>query len=212
MSAFIDLTGRRFGRLVAIEPSNERKCSHVVWKCLCDCGNYKYAISNNLLRGYTSSCGCLHKQGLVAMTTTHGMCKTRLYSIWSNMKDRCLNPNIKGYENYGGRGIAVCDEWMEFAPFAEWALANGYSDDLTIDRINNNEGYSPSNCRWATRFVQANNQRSNHLFTIDGVTHTMTEWGRIYGINKNLVFDRLRRGWSEYETLTIPKGGKRCRR
>ena len=134
---------------------------------------------------------------------------TRLYEIYNNMKTRCLNPNCPSYYNYGGRGIKICKEWLlDFGAFRSWALANGYRENLTIDRIDVNGNYEPNNCRWATAKVQANNTRSNHLETIDGVTKDLTEWAEFYGINIKTVRDRLLRGWDLKRALTTPADQK----
>lgn len=205
-----DLSGMRFGRLTAVEPLYRRR-NITIWKCLCDCGNEKTVQSNNLLNRHTQSCGCLQKERAAETYKTHGLTKTRLYRTWRHMVERCTSQNSKQYANYGGRGITVCNNWMKFPRFLEWAMSSGYTDDLTIERIDNNRGYSPENCRWATPFEQASNKRSNHTFTIGGVTDTMTNWARKFGIKPNTVFCRLHKGWSEYEALTTPIGGKRCK-
>lgn len=206
-----DLTNQRFGRLVAIKPVEAISKSKFKWLCRCDCGNTAIVLNYNLMNGHTLSCGCLQKAKSKECATIHGLSKTRLHRTWAHMKERCMNPNVRNYDGYGGRGITICDEWLSFEPFARWALENGYSDDLTIERIDNNEGYSPDNCRWATPFEQASNKRSNHTFTIDGITDTMTNWARKFNIKPTTVFDRLHKGWSEYEALTVPVGGRRCK-
>ena len=208
---FIDLTGQRFGRLLAIEPTDEKRNGKVKWLCRCDCGNTATVLNYNLLNRHTLSCGCLQRERAKESATTHSMCGTRLYRTWAHMRERCLNPNTRNYDGYGGRGITICDEWLKFDSFAEWAIESGYSADLTIERIDNDKGYTPSNCRWATPFEQASNKRSNHTFTIDGVTDTMTNWARKFGIKPTTVFDRLHNGWSEFEALTIPIGERKCR-
>lgn len=130
---------------------------------------------------------------------------SRLYSIWRHMKERCYNENHVAFNSYGGRGISVCEQWKtDFTSFKEWALENGYSSDLTIDRVNNNGNYSPQNCRWATRIQQQNNTRANHLLTFNGETHSFAEWSRITGINRITIRSRIRMGWTEEEALTRP--------
>ena len=138
------------------------------------------------------------------MRKSHGKQPSRLYRIWSNMKNRCTNPNADNYLFYGGRGIKVCDEWRDdFIPFRDWAIANGYTDKLTLDRIDNDGNYEPSNCRWETHLHQCNNTRRNHLLTFQGETHTISEWARIVGMRPDTLERRINhRGWSVEKALT----------
>lgn len=171
-----DMTGLRFGRLQVIERAQAceaRKDKHVLWRCLCDCGNYVVVAGNDLRksRGNTSSCGCYAKEvsskRAKEVFTTHGKSResggkhTRIYNIWACMKQRCECANVPNYKYYGAKGVSVCDEWSNsFESFYNWAIANGYRDDLSIDRINPYGNYCPENCRWATAEEQACNKRS----------------------------------------------------
>lgn len=160
VSRLIDLTGQRFGRLTVIERAENNKAGRARWLCRCDCGKYITVTGVDLRTGNTKSCSCLKTARLIKQSTTHGESKTRLFQIWCNMRNRCYNPNVTRYDDYGGRGITVCDEWLhDFTAFRNWALSSGYSDELTLDRIDNDKGYSPDNCRWATWHEQRMNQR-----------------------------------------------------
>ena len=153
----IDLIGQRFGNLTVVEKIGSNKHNKMVWRCKCDCGGIKNARTGDLLAGTAHNCGCSHNKH---MQTANGKA-TRIYRIWKNMKARCYSKNTLAFKYYGYRGIEVCKEWHEFAPFHRWALANGYTDELTLDRVNNDGNYEPGNCRWATRKEQAQHRRPN---------------------------------------------------
>lgn len=147
----VDLTGERFGRLLVVERTGSRN-GNALYKCVCDCGEVSYVKSNNLFSGTSKSCGCLERELRKARITTHGLTKTRLYRIWDNAKKRCYGTTHKEYHRYGGRGITVCEEWKnDFKAFYDWALAHGYAENLTLDRIDNDGNYEPHNCQWLTR-------------------------------------------------------------
>jgi hypothetical protein len=193
-----DLTGQRFGWLVVIQRV-ENIGRQTAWLCKCDCGNKKAVSYWNLVSEQTKSCGCMqheiNRETAKILATTHGGSYTRLYTIWIGMKQRCNYKKHKHYEKYGGRGIKVCTEWEhDFAAFREWAMSNGYSEELTIDRIDVDGDYEPSNCRWATYEVQSNNTRSNHYLTFKGETHTVSEWSKILDIPTSTIHNRLKRG------------------
>lgn len=197
----IDLSGKRFGRLTVLRYDHTDKCGHGMWLCQCDCGNKKIVIGGNLKSGNSKSCGCLHNEQLAERTTTHGCYGTRLYWIWAKMKSRCMNYKDKYFADYGGRGITVCDEWLKFEDFQDWAMANGYTDELTIDRIDVNGNYEPSNCRWATRMEQTANRRVSRCITFDGKTKTISQWAAEYGLNYYTLYSRVKRGWPIEEAL-----------
>lgn len=210
---FQDLTGNKYGKLTVIKraddyvsPSGNRS---VRWLCVCECGREKIAIGAELKRGNTQSCGCMHKAVWHNIVTKHGKHDTRIYRIWKGMLTRCYNTNHHTYANYGKRGIAVCDEWKDnFQAFYDWSMENGYTNDLSIDRIDYNKGYTPDNCRWTTTTEQANNTRKNHYITYDGKTQTMAEWAKELGIPYTLLRDRVcKLGWSIDEVISR-KGGQ----
>lgn len=200
MPNFQDLTGNKYGRLTVIKRA-ENVGKLTAWECVCECGNSVKVIGGHLKNGHTKSCGCLAQEE--RKKTRHGMTGKRLYRIWQGMKNRCGNENTIYYDRYGGRGISVCDEWEKsFEAFMEWSTKNGYKDDLSIDRIDNNKGYSPENCRWATKEEQANNCVSNVVLRHNGEEHTIAEWSKIRGINYQTLHSRIvTLGWSVEKAL-----------
>ena len=210
----IDLTGQVYGRLTVIKrvddyisPSGDRK---VQWLCKCKCGKEVIVTGNNLRKGNSKSCGCYNRELLAKINLTHNASNTRLYHIWICMKDRCYNPKNKKYKDYGGRGIIICDEWInDFEAFANWAYDNGYIENVsrgecTIDRIDVNGNYCQQNCRWVNQKVQSNNKRNNHYITYNGETHTVTEWNNILGYKKGVLSRRIFSGWSIEDAFTKP--------
>lgn len=199
-NGFKDLTGEKFGRLTVLGLSEKKSGRKSYWVCECQCGNKKLVRSDSLKRGQVQSCGCLKKeQNKINLDrTTHGDTPTgehkRLWEIWQGMKQRTSNPNNKSYARYGGRGISVCKKWREsYTNFRDWAFNNGYSDNLTIERIDVNGDYCPENCRWATAKEQCNNRRTNVLIEWNGKTQNIEQWSNETGIPYKVLHDRYKR-------------------
>lgn len=185
--------GTVFGRLTVLRKAESKhKLSRSV--CLCSCGNEVTVYNFSLRDGDTKSCGCLLRDKHLV----HGGCtrgnRSRLFNIWSGMKDRCENPNSKIFRYYGGKGVAVCDEWHRFEVFRDWAMANGYRDDLSIDRIDVNGSYCRENCRWVTKKDQCRNRSSNVLIEINGEKRSLMEWCELFGFPYKTAYDRYHRG------------------
>lgn len=188
---------KKFGKLTVLEEYKERdKYGCKVYKCICDCGKI-ISVRGVLLRNNTvKSCGCLKHTG------KHKKRDTRLYHIFSGIKQRCYNENNPSYKHYGGRGVVVCDEWLNnFMAFYEWSMNNGYNDTLTIDRIDYDGNYEPNNCRWVKWEVQTNNKRNNVLLTYNGKTQTMAQWARELNIPYVRINRRHQKNWSDKECL-----------
>lgn len=191
-----NLIGKKFGRLsvIGIDDRGTRK---TYWVCQCDCGNIKTVRSDSLQSGAIKSCGCLKKEQDIKNLTanhSHKMSGTRIYEIWQGIKSRCYNIHDTRYHRYGGRGIIVCEEWKDnFENFFEWANENGYSDNLTIERIDNDKNYEPNNCRWANLKEQANNRSTNIKITIGNSERTLTEWCEIFNVDFKSAAARYKR-------------------
>lgn len=193
-----------FGRLTVLDRA-ENAGRTTRWKCICSCGKETIVRQPDLKSGRTTSCGCRFSEQLAERNSKHGLSGTKLCNIWRSMKDRCYNSNCPAYKNYGGRGIKVCDEWFsDLKAFYDWSIANGYDEGLTIDRIDVNGNYEPSNCRWVDRIVQANNTRSNHFIEYDGRTQTIAEWSKELGIKQHTILRRLSLGWTIERALRTP--------
>jgi len=209
-----EMIGRRFGRLV-VKGIHEKKKKYTKFRCLCDCGQEKVVIGYNLRNDHTKSCGCLRKEVATTTNTTHGLSKSRFYQCWRDMNDRTSRLDNESYENYGGRGISVCDEWKQFEGFMK-DMHESYLEhsrehgelDTTLDRIDTNGDYSLANCRWATNKVQSSNRRSNKKQMVDGVIMTAKEISEKYGISYSAIIHRINRGWIGND-LKLPIGGVR---
>lgn len=217
MSKFINLIGQRFGRLTVIQWAGKDKWGHSKWLCRCDCNNKNEIIvsGNHLKSGHTKSCGCLHKEKAKINAIKHGHCKNRkatgFYESWHSMIQRCTNPNNKDYKDYGGRGITVCEEWMEFPNFERDNL--GWEPGLTIERDNNELGYFPGNCYWGNRTEQNRNKRSNLYVPYRGENRLLIELCEEYNMPYHVVWDRIYRyGWSPEKALTTPVRKKEKRK
>ena len=203
---FEDLTGQRFGRLVAVARCGAKRGS-ALWLCKCDCGNDCKVTHRELKTGDTRSCGCIRKERNNG--TKHGKRYEKLYGVWIGIKQRCFNPKSASYKDYGGRGISICKEWeVNFMTFYEWAHSNGYKQGLTIERIDVNGNYCPENCTWISAEKQNINKRRTVYITFKGKTQTMRAWSEELGIPYGRIQSRKLNGWSDEDTLTIPKQTK----
>lgn len=192
--------GEQFGFYTVIEPKNPiQLCG--LWLCKCKCGNERYVNKFNLIRGKAKSCGC---------RINHGHVGTRTYNSWGAMKKRCLNPNSEVYHNYGGRGIKICQRWID--SFYDFLADMGEcpSKNHTLERIDTNGNYEPSNCKWDTYKAQGNNKRNNRFITIDGNTKTLAAWVEEYGVGYSMVFNRIKNGMNPIDALTIPSSKANC--
>lgn len=207
-----DLSGRRYGRLTVMyqngfryKPSGQRT---VLWHCRCDCGVEKDIPASTLRNGHSMSCGCLNVELSSSRATVHGGCKQEnledIYKIWRRMKNRCYQKSNNRYKDYGGRGIKICAEWLEYPNFRAWAIKSGYKEGLSIDRADVNGDYCPENCRWATAVQQANNRRTSHYVKYNGETKTVSEWAREFGLNYSTLYERLKRnGWDIEKAVIV---------
>lgn len=200
MGKLIDLTGKQFGRLTVLERDLSSK--RTAWKCICECGNIKTIQKDHLLSGATLSCGCFQKEMASKANRTHGKSRTPLYNRWKAIQQRCKNPNDRAYSRYGGRGVTVCKEWCEYELFEKWSIENGYKPGLELDRIDNDNGYHPDNCRWTTARINNQNRRNTSL--IDGTplqpfaeAHGMT-YERVH-----YIYHRLKKSGQEITEQTV---------
>lgn len=197
---FIDHTGQRFGLLTVVAYCDRKNGMHR-WHCRCECGKETVTYGNNLRRGLSKSCGCMIRPANKLASTSHGARQTAEYSVWTSMRTRCLNPNSKYFRDYGGRGIKLL--WPSFAQFIA-DMGPRPSDKHTIERIDNDGPYCKTNCRWATKYEQANNRRTTRKLTHDGKTLSIAEWERFKGLGPHIIWKRLRRGWSIASAIDTP--------
>lgn len=193
-----DLAGQTFGRWTVLCFSHTKRGNDTTkrfWACRCACGTERIVWQRSLTSGLSQSCGCYQKTQVAARNSRHGMSRTQEYRSWQEMRARCENPNARGYEHYGARGITVCPQWQCFPNFFS-DMGKLPTNQHTLDRIDNDKGYCPENCRWATRSEQSNNRRVCIYITHNGETKTLAQWARHYGVNKETLRNRLRRGVS----------------
>ena len=202
------ITEKKFGDWTANyffrKPVSIKGCkTRLYCNCTCICGKVKDVRADSLFDGSSKNCGCLRRNQIIKQNTTHGMVGTRIYRIWNNMKQRCNNPNATEYERYGGRGIKVCKEWEDdFNSFYEWAIKNGYSDNLTIERNDINKNYEPNNCKWITLQEQLKNTSRTVFITYKGVTKCAMDWCKELELHNNVVIRKYRKGLPIEEVLS----------
>jgi len=193
----------KFFRLTVISFEGRNKSYDSLWLCQCDCGHELIVRGGALKNGHTKSCGCLQKERVSKSHTTHGFSHEKLYKVWIGIKGRCYNPKDWSFKNYGARGILIYKEWNEnYMAFRNWSKINGYKEGLTIDRINNDGNYEPSNCRWIPKSIQSKNRRNRKILTFNGITKKVIDWACITNIPGRNINQRIRSGWSPERALT----------
>lgn len=197
--------GIKYNNWTVLEKAESNKHGNPKWLCMCDCGKIRKLYLSDIKNGHSKSCGCYRREFLKNQNVKHGMSHFKIYRVWRSMKSRCYTKTQTMYKYYGARGIKVCDEWLDeengFINFYNWAMQNGYSENLTIDRIDVNGNYEPSNCRWITMKEQANNTRRNVYITYNNETHTLKEWSDLLDLNYKMVFNRYKKGFSLQEVF-----------
>jgi hypothetical protein len=200
----LDMAGQKFGRLTVIEFSRKNVHRHAYWVCECECGNKVDVNASHLKSGHTRSCGCFNFKSFSLKRTKHkphGMSGSPEHKTWRGMIKRCTNPNAINYKNYGGRGITVCDRWLNSFENFYADMGEKPSKSHSIDRLNNNLGYSKDNCRWSVQIDQQRNRRNNRWITVECCVRTVAEWADIVGASQSVIYSRLSRGWSEYDAV-----------
>lgn len=196
-----DLSGQRFGRQIAVGRVGKNEWGNTLWLCRCDCGKEHIVPSGKLVQGKSRSCGCLKRDIGIKQLEKHGITtggKPRTFIIWNGMKARCLNPKAVSFKNYGGRGISICEDWLVFENFHNWAVSNGYSDGLTIDRIDNNGNYEPSNCIWEDAKINRSKQRKTRYIEIDGVINNVSTWCKKLKISRRTAYIYLNKSDQDF--------------
>lgn len=204
MPPLIDLTGHQFGRLTVLERTYKKNSRGPYWLCKCSCGNTTIVRSSSLKDGTTQSCGCYNTELCSKINLVHGMSRTPEYRAWTNIIQRCFNPNHPSFKDYGARGITVCKEWKNsFMAFFN-DMGKRPSPKLTIERVDNHKGYFSENCIWASRKKQSNNNRRNHLITINGWSLNITQWAKHVGVKAQAIHTRLHLGWTPEKSIFCP--------
>ena len=203
-----DLSGEKFGRLTVVKRWERLPSGHTKWLCVCDCGNVKFVMDSNLHRKHEVSCGCAKKEKMIKNSKWKGESSEPLFIIWRAMLKRCYNINSQNYKYYGGRGIKVCNEWLDenngYFSFKKWSLENGFEKGLSIERIDVNNDYSPDNCKWIPFSEQSKNKRNNNMITYHNETKCLAEWSKILGIKRYTLYSRLKRGWAVEKAFETP--------
>jgi len=201
---FINIIGQKFNKLTVISRAPDKQKWKPIYNCLCDCGNKVIVYNYNLKNNHTTSCGCHQKRVASKKNRTHYLTGSTEYRTWANMKNRCYNTRSKRFNDWGGRGIKVCDRWIDsFENFLE-DMGKKPTPQHSIDRIDNNGNYTPSNCKWSTTIEQSNNKNNNVVLEYKGRKLTISEWSRVTKITDKVLYSRISKGWNVEKTLTTP--------